>query len=68
MTTATPTQLLTSKETAEYLAVSPKTLDLWAYERRGPRFAKVGRQRRYRRAELDAWVEAQTVDFEVAAG
>ncbi|MGI9051049.1 MAG: helix-turn-helix transcriptional regulator [Ilumatobacteraceae bacterium] len=40
---------------------SARTLDQWAYQGLGPRFVKVGRHRRYRPADVLAWLEAQTV-------
>jgi excisionase family DNA binding protein len=43
--------------TAEYLGVPPATLDQWAYRGIGPAFSKVGRHRRYRHADVTAWLD-----------
>jgi excisionase family DNA binding protein len=49
-------------ETAVYLGVSPSTLYNWAYRGdTGPRSYKVGRRRKYRRVDVDTWLE-QHVD------
>lgn len=54
-------ELWASKKTADYLEVSVRTLDHWAYRGEGPRFAKIGRSRRYRRSDVEQWVEQQMV-------
>lgn len=53
--------LAKSPEVAEFLGVPPRTLDTWAYQGTGPRFAKVGRFRRYRWADVEAWLDAKSV-------
>ena len=53
--------LITSDDLAAELHVPVRTLDQWAYRHTGPLFVKVGRHRRYRRTDVDAWLEAQTV-------
>ena len=50
--------LLTKKEAARFLNVSIKTLDRWIYERRGPKYYKVGALVRYRNSDLVAFLEA----------
>ena len=45
---------------ATKLAVSRKTLQSWRYAAKGPRFIKVGRLIRYRSADVDAYLRAQT--------
>ena len=50
--------LWTSAQTAEYLGVPERTLDQWAYQSRGPAWAKIGRYRRYRPVDVDAYVDA----------
>lgn len=53
---ATPAQV------AEYLAISRRTLDNWAYLGKGPSYIKIdGGARRYNWTDLLAWVEARTV-------
>lgn len=47
---------LTREEAAEYLRVSPRTLDRWHEERIGPPRIKIGRRIEYRRSVLDAWI------------
>jgi excisionase family DNA binding protein len=49
--------LATSLEVAEFLQIPPGTLDQYAHRGVGPRFAKIGRHRRYRWADVDAWVD-----------
>jgi excisionase family DNA binding protein len=52
--------LATSAEVAEYLGVPPRTLDTWSYAGTGPRYSKIGRYRRYRWADVEAYIEAQS--------
>jgi len=49
-------RLLTSREVAEWLAVSYSTLDTWCFEGTGPRYHKVGRNRRFRASDVEAWL------------
>lgn len=44
--------------TAAFLDVPEATLDQWAYRGRGPAFSKVGRFRRYRQHDVEAYVDA----------
>ncbi len=52
-------QLLTPEETAELLRVPVQLLYRWRYERRGPPSFRIGRYVRYRRAEVDRWIDLQ---------
>jgi len=54
---------LTREEAAEYLRCAPQTMRWWAAQKMGPRFAIVAGKALYRRDDLEAWVEAQEVDF-----
>jgi excisionase family DNA binding protein len=45
-----------------YLGVPLGTLYSWNHRGIGPRATKVGRHLRYRWAEVDAWLDAQTTD------
>ncbi len=64
MTTATiktQKQLLKEAEAAEVLGIQPQTLSAWRC--RGVNslpFVKVGRAVRYRRSDLEAWMESRT--------
>lgn len=52
----------TTAQVAEYLAVSRRTLDNWAYLGKGPSYIKIdGGARRYNWTELRAWAEERTV-------
>lgn len=42
------------------LGVSRSTLQSWRYSGRGPRFIKLGRMVRYRNADVDAYLSANT--------
>lgn len=62
MPTVTPPNMLTREEAAEFLGVKPGTLEVWASTQRySLPYVKVGRCVRYRRADLDQFIEAQTV-------
>ncbi|WP_102926769.1 helix-turn-helix domain-containing protein [Streptomyces noursei] len=52
--------LATPEEVAVYLGVPVKTLYQWRHRRIGPNALKVGRHLRYRWAEVDAWLTAQS--------
>jgi excisionase family DNA binding protein len=50
------TPLATPEEVAEYLQVSKRTIEDWAYKGIGPQFSHVGQQRRYRWEDVDAYL------------
>lgn len=52
---------LTTKSAAEYLGSTPATLNTWRYLNKGPRYVRMGRKIMYRRADLDAYLAANTV-------
>lgn len=51
---------LTPKQAAKYMGISDAALRLWRAEGKGPRYFKAGEKLvRYRRADLDQWIEAR---------
>lgn len=55
-------ELLNREEAAAYLDVKPQTLACWACTKRyGLRYIRVGRNIRYRKRDLDAFLDARTV-------
>ena len=49
---------LTPKQAAKYLGVSEAVLRLWRAESQGPRFFRAGQKLiRYRKVDLDLWIE-----------
>jgi excisionase family DNA binding protein len=52
-------KLLTQQQLADELEVSLRTLERWRQQGTGPAFIRVGRSPRYRRADIDAWLERQ---------
>ncbi|MEV0538394.1 helix-turn-helix domain-containing protein [Nocardia salmonicida] len=48
-----------TQEVSQRLQIPEKTLANWASLGKGPRFARMGRYRRYRFSDLLAWEEAQ---------
>lgn len=61
-TVLTPGDLLTPAETAALLAVRPQTLAVWRCTgRHGLPYVMVGSLPRYRRADVEAWLESRTV-------
>ncbi len=52
--------LLTEKQAADYLQLTPRCLQAWRYRGEGPRFTKIsGRCIRYVRSDIDQWIEAR---------
>ena len=52
-------ELLTPKQLAEYLGVPVKTLYSWRYLGSGPRAVHAGRYLRFRRGDVETWLEAR---------
>lgn len=48
------------RATAEYLAVPVNTLYAWRYRGVGPPAIRVGKHIRYRRADVEKWLDSQT--------
>lgn len=56
------TMLLTREQAARYLGMKPQTLAVWVTRQvDGPPYAKLGRSVRYRKCDLDAWIERNVV-------
>jgi excisionase family DNA binding protein len=52
-------RLLSPKEVAEYLGVPVVTLYAWRHRGAGPTASRVGRHLRYRREDVERWLERQ---------
>jgi len=52
---------LRTKPAAEYLGVSPGTLEVWRCKGRGPRYSKLGKVVVYDPQDLDAFRESRKV-------
>ena len=51
--------LISRLELAELLRLTPRSLDRWAWQRKGPRRFNVGNKSYYDRADVEAWLERQ---------
>jgi excisionase family DNA binding protein len=61
-TTIPHPEMLTRDQAAEYIGSRPQTLAVWAITGRyNLPMVKVGRSVRYRRSDIDAWLERRTV-------
>jgi len=61
-TAAQPQRYLTNDEAAEYLRLSPRTLEKQRVIGGGPRFRKFGRRVMYAVADLDAWADQRSFE------
>ena len=52
--------LLSLNEVSAYIGVPKNTLYRWRVDGKGPRAIKYGKHLRYRRSELEGWLEAHT--------
>ena len=55
--------LATPQELADYLKVNVGTLRQWVHRKKGPPFVMIEGVRRYKWAEVHAWLEARKVNF-----
>jgi predicted DNA-binding transcriptional regulator AlpA len=55
-------ELLDPHEVASWLKVAEATLRQWVVRGQGPRVIRVGGVMRYRRGDIEAWLDQQTVD------
>jgi excisionase family DNA binding protein len=55
-------ELLTEQELAALLKVSVRTVRAWRIEGTGPPSLRIGRGVRYRRRDVDTWLEQQAED------
>ena len=55
-------QLLTVQQLADYLGVPVATIYAWRYRHQGPPGFRVGKHLRFRRSDLEAWIEANIDD------
>ena len=59
---AQPQRYLTNNEAAEYLRLSPRTLEKQRVFGGGPKFRKFGRRVMYAVADLDAWASDRSFE------
>lgn len=52
-------QLMTTQDVADYLDVPVSTIYQWRTRGIGPRAARVGRHLRWRRSDVDSWLDQQ---------
>ena len=69
MAISTPTppkdEILGNTDAAEYIGVTPRTLEVWRCTKRYQiPFIKVGRLVKYRKSALDAFLDSRTVGAE----
>jgi hypothetical protein len=61
-------EILTTIEAARYVRLGKPTLERFRLTGEGPLYAKLGGAVRYRRADLDRWLESRLVASTSAAG
>jgi hypothetical protein len=61
-TPAQPQRYLTNDEAADYLRLSPRTLEKQRVIGNGPKFRKFGRRVMYAVADLDAWADQRSYE------
>ncbi|MCZ4539854.1 helix-turn-helix transcriptional regulator [Dietzia maris] len=54
--------LIAAPALAQEFGVTVQRLATWRHQGVGPAYVKVGRLVRYRREDVDAWLDAQTVE------
>ena len=54
--------IFSTQEAADYMRVRAATLRAWKMRGDGPPVLKAGRDNRYRKSELDAWLERSRPD------
>ncbi len=62
------TELVNERDAAAFLAKPQRTLGQWRYLGRGPAYIKIEGHIRYRRADLEAYIDAHRIDPAVLVG
>lgn len=60
-TSINPDGLLTEAQAADFLNLSIRTLQAWRVRGGGPLFVRLGRSVRYRRADIQSWLDANAL-------
>lgn len=55
------TEMLNTREAADYVRLGKPTMERFRISGEGPVFVKLGGAVRYRRADLDSWIETRLV-------
>ncbi len=58
--------LFSNDEAADFLGVSPTTLPRWRWSNVGPNFIRLGRTIKYRREDLQAFIDGNLVKTKAA--
>lgn len=57
------TNLLTTTEAADYLGITPGTLEVWrCTKKQNIEYIRVGRKIKYRKESLDRYLESRTIN------
>ena len=55
-------EILNTREAASYTRLGKPTLERFRLTGEGPRYAKLGGAVRYRRCDIDAWLESRLIN------
>lgn len=58
----TADRLLSGRDLSDMIGVPERTLDQWRYIGKGPAWLKIGRHVRYRRADVEQWLDTRVGD------
>jgi len=57
-------EIFSTKTAADYLLMSERTLEEWRRLRKGPPYIQCEGSIRYKKSDLDAWINASRISFE----
>lgn len=60
-------ELIGPEDLASYLGIPVATVYAMNHKKTGPRRMKVGKHVRYRKSDVDAWLDERSVDTEASA-
>jgi len=61
MEAASESNALSLQQASRYIGVSQAALRTWKRDRKGPAFFRAGKLLKFRKTDLDAWIEARLV-------
>jgi DNA-binding transcriptional MerR regulator len=59
-------EIMTREEVAALLRIPPDTLRYWQYTDKGPASVRIGKYRRWRRADVLSWIDDQQAEQQLA--